>query len=300
MGTFIKASEATLQKRYTSYASICVEMDVSGALHEGLSLEYRDEDYFQAIDYEQIPFRCRKCHEHGHLMRYCPLIRKEVETETTQSHKDKETFIKPKSRQRENRRKNIKGNTDRNNHSNPFVILDLETNSEDKHKTLASDAGQDEKEEPTREGMDEGDLNNEVQMQERTEETEEETDMLTSDGRSEDQEWEEALAREGMNLPVIAENWKARGIENAPEEEIRKVNDLFIARQKEELEKKNRKLGIVKGNSFHSKSLLWKSSSSKQKKRRGRRTSGEVLQELDMILINSGKMKPLSAFQSFQ
>eukprot|EP00253_Pinus_taeda_P033737 PITA_33737 len=35
LGTFIKASEATLQKRYTSYARICVEMDVSGALHEG-------------------------------------------------------------------------------------------------------------------------------------------------------------------------------------------------------------------------------------------------------------------------
>ena len=46
LGTFVKASEATLQKRYTSYARICVELDVSGALHEGLWLEYRDEEYF--------------------------------------------------------------------------------------------------------------------------------------------------------------------------------------------------------------------------------------------------------------
>jgi len=72
LGTFIKASEATMQRRYTSCARISVEMDVSGALHEGLWLEFRDEDYFQAIDYEQIPFRCRRCHEHGHLVRDCP------------------------------------------------------------------------------------------------------------------------------------------------------------------------------------------------------------------------------------
>lgn len=77
LGTFIKASEATLQKKYTSCARICVDMDVSGALHEGLWLEYRDEDYYQAIYYEQIPFRCRKCHEHGHLIRECPMNRKE-------------------------------------------------------------------------------------------------------------------------------------------------------------------------------------------------------------------------------
>lgn len=46
MGTFIKASEATIQRRYTSCARICVELDVSGALHEGIWLEFRDEDYF--------------------------------------------------------------------------------------------------------------------------------------------------------------------------------------------------------------------------------------------------------------
>lgn len=82
LGTFIKASEATLQNKYTSYARICVEMDVSGALYEGLCLEYRDDNYFQAIDYEKILFRCRKCHEHGHLIRECPMNKKEEEAKT--------------------------------------------------------------------------------------------------------------------------------------------------------------------------------------------------------------------------
>lgn len=87
--------------------------------------------------------------------------------------------------------------------------------------------------------------------------------MLTSDGGSEDLELEEALAREGINLPVIAENWKTQGIENASEEEVKKVNDLFIARQKVEIEKQNQKLGIERGSTTHSKSLLRNSSSSK-------------------------------------
>lgn len=61
-----------MQRGYTFCAQICVELDVSRALHEGLWLEYRDEDYFQAIDYEKIPFHFRKCHDHGNLIRECP------------------------------------------------------------------------------------------------------------------------------------------------------------------------------------------------------------------------------------
>lgn len=98
LGTFIKASEATLQKKYTSYARICVEMDVSGALYEGLWLEYRDENYFQAIDYEQILFRCCKCHEHGHLIRECSMKKKEQEAQTEQANNGRDNFITPKSR----------------------------------------------------------------------------------------------------------------------------------------------------------------------------------------------------------
>jgi len=163
-------------------------------------------------------------------MRDCLLNRKEVEAETMQDNKDKDTFIKPKNRQRSNRRRANRGNTNRNHFSNSFEILDLETDSEDKHNTPTVDARQEGKEEPTKKGNEEGDCNNEVQMQERIEETEEETDMLTSEGGSEDLELEETLAMEGIDLPAIVESWRTRGIEAAPEEEIKKVNELFIAR----------------------------------------------------------------------
>lgn len=94
LGTFIKALEATIKKRYTSCARICVEMDVSGALHEGIWLEYRDEVYFQAIDYEKIPFRHRKFHEHGHLFRECPM-NKTMEKPKENTGKNKEAFTRP-------------------------------------------------------------------------------------------------------------------------------------------------------------------------------------------------------------
>jgi hypothetical protein len=38
-----------------------------------VTIEYQDEDWIQTIDYEHIPFHCRKFHEHGHLFRDCPL-----------------------------------------------------------------------------------------------------------------------------------------------------------------------------------------------------------------------------------
>ena len=69
LGKYVKTLEATLEGRYTSYARIFIEMDVSGALSEAISLEFKDEEWIQSIDYEKIPFRCRRCHEHGHLIR---------------------------------------------------------------------------------------------------------------------------------------------------------------------------------------------------------------------------------------
>jgi hypothetical protein len=44
LGKYVKTSEATLKGRYTSYARICIEMYVSRALPEAISLEFRDEE----------------------------------------------------------------------------------------------------------------------------------------------------------------------------------------------------------------------------------------------------------------
>ena len=109
-------------------------MDVSGALHEGLCLEYRDEDYFQAIDYEKIPFRYRKCHEHGHLIRECPLNKTVEDLKVDKAKKNKEFFTRPRARQRATRKRPTKESTSQGNAGNAFEILETETESKDKNK----------------------------------------------------------------------------------------------------------------------------------------------------------------------
>lgn len=299
LGTFVKASEVTMQKRYTTYARICVEMDVSGALHEGLWLEYRDEEYFQALDYEQIPFRCRKCHVHGHLVRECPLNRKEAAEDKTQSNTDRINFTKPKNRQRANRRRNTKGHTERNFLSNPFEILDPDTDSEAKKNIPEGEEERREPEKFTGEGKGDETFNGEIHMQDRNAETDEETDMLTSEGGSEDLEFEDTLAKEGLDLTQLVERWRAKGIEAVPEEEITKVRNLFIAQQKAVYEKQKNKLGIIKGNMPHHKLILGGTSGSRHKRRRGHKTDQEHLQEVGEMLINAGQIRQISEYPSF-
>jgi hypothetical protein len=73
IGSYVKASEATKQRRYTAYAHICVYLNISKPLPGTIILDYQDEEWSQTLDYEHIPFHCRKCHEHGHLFREFPL-----------------------------------------------------------------------------------------------------------------------------------------------------------------------------------------------------------------------------------
>lgn len=72
LGRIVKISEAIRRRKYTSFARICMEMDLWGALLDEVILEVFDEEWVQIVDYEHIPFRCRRCHEHEHLFRDCP------------------------------------------------------------------------------------------------------------------------------------------------------------------------------------------------------------------------------------
>jgi len=78
-------------------------MDVFGALPEVVKLEFHDEFWLQQMDYEQIPFRCRICHEHGHLIRECPLRKMEQQKKET-DRKDADGFVIPTMRGKPNRR----------------------------------------------------------------------------------------------------------------------------------------------------------------------------------------------------
>jgi len=125
LGHFLKISEATLRGKYTSYARICVEMDLSGALLDEVILEVYDEEMVQIVDYEHILFRCHKCHEHGHLSKDCPLNRRE-ETLNTSKGKDQTGFTKVGGKGKgwgRKTQKNLIANDNKTKSYNSFEIL---------------------------------------------------------------------------------------------------------------------------------------------------------------------------------
>jgi hypothetical protein len=68
-------------------------MNMERFLLEAVRVAYQDIEWIQTLDYEHIPFRCRKCHVHGHLFRDFPLNIKQ-ETPKTQDGTNVEGFIK--------------------------------------------------------------------------------------------------------------------------------------------------------------------------------------------------------------
>ena len=73
LGTFVKIEDSTARGRYTSFARICVYMNISEPLPEMIELEYEGKVWMQLLDYEHLPFRCRCCHEYGNLYKSFPL-----------------------------------------------------------------------------------------------------------------------------------------------------------------------------------------------------------------------------------
>lgn len=120
--------------------------------------------------------------------------------------------------------------------------------------------------------------------------------MFTSEIGSKDMELSDILEQEGMDLPNMVENWKKKGMEHISKEEVKRINDILIAWQRAEIELQRNSLSTTKGLGVCTKGLHQTSTSSKHRKKRGRRTNNEALQELGQMLLNSGNMKALEAF----
>lgn len=69
LGRFI--DKADPKGQYTC-ARICVEVDLEAGLPEAIKITVGEWQHYQKLDYEQLPFKCRTCHEHGHFQRNCP------------------------------------------------------------------------------------------------------------------------------------------------------------------------------------------------------------------------------------
>ena len=55
------------------YARILVHLDTSDRLQEYITIQWRNFSRRQNLDYEGVPFRCRRCHKIGHLYKDFPL-----------------------------------------------------------------------------------------------------------------------------------------------------------------------------------------------------------------------------------
>ena len=242
-----------------------------------------------------MPFRCKKCHEHGHLIQECPL-HKPTEKARDSSHKNQDGFFQPSSKHRENRRSHPKTGNPNKGSMNTFEVFGEEIAVEENTQTLAVEKEIPQKTEqntqpsiPT--SID--DLLLDLGFKKYAEGDEE---MALTKIGTKDLDLSDILEKEGMDLNTIVEQWKQKGVDHIPEEEIERINFLFLSRQDATLRGQKRNLGATKGLGIKVQTLHHMHSSTKHKNKRGRRTNNEALQELGQMLINSGKMKALEAF----
>ena len=54
-------------------ARILVSLNPNEGLADAMTMKYRDLEFLQMLDYENLPFRCNICHKYGHLVKECTL-----------------------------------------------------------------------------------------------------------------------------------------------------------------------------------------------------------------------------------
>ena len=57
--------------KYT-VAKIMVKIDLRLGLSAEINVQSKDGDFVQILDYVGVPFKCHRCHVHGHLVASCP------------------------------------------------------------------------------------------------------------------------------------------------------------------------------------------------------------------------------------
>lgn len=220
LGRFVKASEATRWGKYTSYERNCVEMDLSGALPDEVILEVFDEQWVQIVDYEHILFRCRKCHEHGHLFRDFPISRADNKSKPNVM-KDTESFQKVESRGKGGK-KGPKQHCNEGQKASQNRYQALEENGEmaNEDQSMEDSPKEKEKEEncnPTQEiGNKKETMMSEIKLEMDQEMTQSETDL-------EDHELQEILDKEHLDLEGFLMQETTGGIDSLPQEDCNKI-----------------------------------------------------------------------------
>lgn len=76
LGTYLNHDRTFVQSKNRTLARILVHMDTREGLEEKITLQWGKYSWVQILDYEEVPFRCRRCHRVGHIFKECPLMKK--------------------------------------------------------------------------------------------------------------------------------------------------------------------------------------------------------------------------------
>jgi hypothetical protein len=73
LGDFLEADMTFEETKQRKVARILVNLNVREGLGEEVDLRWGSYTHTQSLDYENVPFRCRRCHQYGHLVMNCHL-----------------------------------------------------------------------------------------------------------------------------------------------------------------------------------------------------------------------------------
>jgi len=71
LGSFLEADFTYLETHERKVARILVNINIREGLAEYINLEWGPIIHPQLLDYENVPFRCRRCHAYGHPVSEC-------------------------------------------------------------------------------------------------------------------------------------------------------------------------------------------------------------------------------------
>jgi hypothetical protein len=92
-----KYIDQAARKDQFSCARICVEVDLEEGLPEAIKLTVAGWTHIQELDYEQLPFKCRHCHGHGHFAKHC---KKKAEEQADNTNEDQWTVVQKNAHQK--------------------------------------------------------------------------------------------------------------------------------------------------------------------------------------------------------
>lgn len=76
LGTYLDYDRTYVESGNRMLARILVHLDTHDGLEEQITLQWGRCIRVQSLDYEGVPFRCRRCHKVGNLAKECPLNKK--------------------------------------------------------------------------------------------------------------------------------------------------------------------------------------------------------------------------------